>query len=262
MKRVQLLVNTLKPEAQYTAMKVGDALAQYGITVTEKNPEAIISIGGDGTVLRAASIAARADIPIVGINCGTLGYLNYIEADETHLLQKLKTDDYTVDELMLLAVTLHRKDGGQEEFLVLNEVLFSRGASPRIADIHLYSDGVHVSDYSADGLIFSTPTGSTAYSLSAGGPIIHPSLESITVTPVCPHPTASTRAIVFPANSMLMVAAEVRGGASACITVDSAAPVEFCAGDYAVIRKSERHTKIARIKNRNFYSVVHKKFNV
>ncbi len=243
-------------------MKVKDALEKIGMIVTEKNPEVIISIGGDGTVLRAASIAARADIPIVGINCGTLGYLNDIEPEETDLLQKLKTDDYTIDELMLLAVTLCRKDGSQEEFLVLNEVLFSRGASPRIADIHLYSDGVHVSDYSADGLIFATPTGSTAYSLSAGGPIIHPSLESITVTPVCPHPTASTRAIVFPGDSMLMVSAEVRGGANACITVDSAPPVDFCAGDYAIIRKSERHTKILRIKNRNFYSVVHKKFNI
>lgn len=262
MKRAQLLVNTLKPEAQYTAMKVTDTLEKIGMVVTEKNPEVIISIGGDGTVLRAASIAARADIPIVGINCGTLGYLNDIEPEETDLLQKLKTDDYTIDELMLLAVTLCRRDGTQEEFLVLNEVLFSRGASPRIADIHLYSDGVHVSDYSADGLIFATPTGSTAYALSAGGPIIHPSLESITVTPVCPHPTASTRAIVFPGDSMLMVSAEVRGGENACITVDSAPPVDFCAGDYAVIRKSERHTKILRIKNRNFYSVVHKKFNI
>ncbi|MBO5401810.1 MAG: NAD(+)/NADH kinase [Clostridia bacterium] len=262
MKRAQLLVNTLKPEAQYTAMKVADTLEKIGMVVTEKNPEVIISIGGDGTVLRAASIAARADIPIVGINCGTLGYLNDIEPEETDLLQKLKTDDYTIDELMLLAVTLCRRNGTQEEFLVLNEVLFSRGASPRIADIHLYSDGVHVSDYSADGLIFATPTGSTAYSLSAGGPIIHPSLESITVTPVCPHPTASTRAIVFPGDSMLMVSAEVRGGENACITVDSAPPVDFCAGDYAVIRKSERHTKILRIKNRNFYSVVHKKFNI
>ena len=243
-------------------MKVTDTLEKIGMVVTEKNPDVIISIGGDGTVLRAASIAARADIPIVGINCGTLGYLNDIEPEETDLLQKLKTDDYSIDSLMLLAVTLCRRDGTQEEFLVLNEVLFSRGASPRIADIHLYSDGVHVSDYSADGLIFSTPTGSTAYSLSAGGPIIHPSLESITVTPVCPHPTASTRAIVFPGDSMLMVSAEVRGGENACITVDSAPPVDFCAGDYAIIRKSERHTKILRIKNRNFYSVVHKKFNI
>lgn len=262
MKRAQLIVNTLKPEAQYTAIKVKDTLESMGMSVTEKNPEFVISIGGDGTVLRAASVAARADIPIIGINCGTLGYLNDIEPEETDLLKKIKTGDYTVDELMLLDVSLFRKDGRQEEFLVLNEVLFSRGASPRIADIHLYSDGVHVSDYASDGLIFATPTGSTAYSLSAGGPIIHPSLDCITVTPVCPHPTASTRPIVFPGDSMLMVSAEVRGGASACITVDSAAPVEFCAGDYAVIRKSERHTKLIRVKNRNFYSVVHNKFNV
>jgi len=262
MKRAQLIVNTLKPEAQYTAMKVKDALAGYGITVTDKNPEVIISIGGDGTVLRAASVAAKADIPIVGINCGTLGYLNDIEPEETHLLEALKTEDFSIDDLMLLAVTLCKSDGSKEEFLVLNEVLFSRGASPRIADINLYCDGVHVSDYSADGLIFATPTGSTAYSLSAGGPIIHPRLESITVTPVCPHPTASTRALVFPSDSVLMVAAKVRGGESACITVDSATPVEFAPGDYAIIRKSERHTRIVRIKKRNFYSVVHNKFNV
>lgn len=262
MNRARLIVNTSKPEAQYAAMKVSDALKELGITVTEKNPEVIISIGGDGTVLRAASVAAKEDIPIVGVNCGTLGYLNDIEADETHLLAALKNGDFTVDELMLLSVTQCKPDGSKREFLVLNEVLFSRGASPRIADIHLYCDGVHVSDYSADGIIFATPTGSTAYSLSAGGPIIHPRLEAITVTPVCPHPTASTRAFVFPSDSVLMVDTKVRGGENACITVDSAPPVEFEEGDYAIIRKSERHTRILRIKNRNFYSVVHKKFNI
>ncbi len=262
MKKAQLLVNTTKPEAQYTAMKVKDTLESFGMVVTEKSPEVIISIGGDGTVLRAASIAARADIPIVGINCGTLGYLNDIEPEEVDLLENLKTENFTIDQLMLLDVILSRKDGTTEDFLVLNEVLFSRGASPRIADLHLYCDGVHVSDYAADGLIFSTPTGSTAYSLSAGGPIIHPKLESITVTPVCPHPTASTRPIVFPSDSLLTVAASVRGGESACITVDSAPPVPFLDGDCAIIRKSERVTKILRIKNRNFYSVVHNKFNI
>ena len=252
MKRAQLLVNTLKPEAQYTAMKVTDTLEKIGMVVTEKNPEVIISIGGDGTVLRAASIAARADIPIVGINCGTLGYLNDIEPEETDLLQKLKTDDYSIDSLMLLAVTLCRRDGTQEEFLVLNEVLFSRGASPRIADIHLYSDGVHVSDYSADGLIFATPTGSTAYSLSAGGPIVNPNLNLIIVTPVCPHTLKSRPMVISHREKVCLTVLDTKAGVRC--TVDGQVTKPLLTGDEILIEESPCKMKFLKFYDKNYYA--------
>lgn len=262
MERVKLLINTSKPFAQETAVAAARELSRLGFTVSDEAPELIISVGGDGTVLRAAAEAAPLGIPVLGINCGTLGYLNDIEPEDIGLLSRLKTGEYRTEGLMMLDAEILRADGVSERHTVLNEALVSRGEVSKIVDITLSCGGAPVSNYSADGLICATPTGSTAYSLSAGGPLLDPCMEAIIATPVCPHRLAAARSIVFPADSVLTLTARAHKGGTTCLTLDSRECVHIYPDDTVRIRRSAEKLALIRIKPGCFYSVVHKKFNL
>ncbi len=163
----------------------------------------VISIGGDGSIIRAARVAIPYQKPVVGVNAGRMGFLARIESDQLHLLDRLFRGEYSVSRRMIFDVTV--TDGPkQEHCFAINDVVISNALHSKMADLQVSYDGTPTADYRADGIIFATPTGTTAYSLSAGGPIVYPSVEAITMTPISPHSLIS-RSFVFPPESRLTV---------------------------------------------------------
>ena len=154
-----------------------------------------ITVGGDGTIIHAAKYAAKADKQLIGVNVGSLGFVADVEPHEYEQLERLITGDYTTEERILLDVEVIKEDGSKH-YLAVNDAVVARGQLSKTIDLHLTLDGDEISKYRADGLLFATPTGSTAYSLSAGGPILAPKMECILMTPVCPHSLFS-RSVLF-----------------------------------------------------------------
>ena len=161
----------------------------------------MIAIGGDGTFIHAAHDAARYDKEILGINAGSLGFLAGLEKTELHLLRALTEENYQIDKRMMLCVEHYEGRMLLEKHYCLNDAVFARGTSMRLCDISVHCGSSHVNDYFADGVIFATPTGSTAYSLSAGGPVLEPTIESVILTPICPHSLFS-RSLIFRPESV------------------------------------------------------------
>ena len=162
-----------------------------------KNADVVITVGGDGTILHTASVSAKAGVPLVGINLGKVGYMAEIEPDELALLDRLFDKNYTSEKRMLLDAKVIRDGKTVFTAIALNDAVISRGGKLRMSNITLYESDKRICDYVTDGLIFATPTGSTAYNLSAGGPITDPALDCIISTPICAHSLSNSRPIVF-----------------------------------------------------------------
>ncbi len=225
------------------------------------NSDLVIVIGGDGVMLEAARRATPAGIPILGINMGRVGYMTEIEMTELDLLEKIFKDEYYLDERAMLRVEI-RSSAGHSRFsaYALNEAVIAKGATARIIDLELSDNGRLVSEYRADGLVVATPTGSTAYSLSAGGPIVDPKLSCFCVTPICPHSLVA-RPLIFPDSAVLEVKNTCVREKVLHVTVDGKATFDLFLGDTVVITKSSVKTKLLRIKNEDFYSKIRlKKF--
>lgn len=163
----------------------------------------IIAVGGDGTILSASSLAYLHQKKLLGINCGRLGFMANLEHDELELLENLLNGNFSTEKRMMLDVVINRKDK-KEKYIVLNDIVISKPFQSKIADFVVNKNGIPVSHIRADGVIFSTPTGATAYSLSAGGPIIEPDMECFEFTPICPH-TLLSRTMIFSKNTKLTV---------------------------------------------------------
>ncbi len=223
--------------------------------------DVFIAIGGDGTMIRAAKLALPYDIPILGINAGKLAYLMDLETDEMILLNKLITGNYFIEERMVLNVDVYDnvKNVIMSDYCI-NEVVFARGAEIKLTSLDLYCDTRFINRYNADGLIFSTPTGSTAYNLAAGGPIVDPRIESIILSPICPHSLVE-RTVIFSADSDFMLQNPV---ASSCafVSCDGRDSVEFAPGYTAKIQKANKKVKFIRIKDDTFMEILHKKMKV
>ena len=219
-----------------------------------ESSELIIVIGGDGSMLDAARRAARCGIPVLGINMGRVGYMTEIEMDELDLLDNIFTGNFTLDERAMLKVCIV-SDKGQVRFTAnaLNEAVIANGVAARIIDVELYDGDELVNTYRADGLVVATPTGSTAYSLSAGGPIVSPDLACFCVTPVCPH-SLLARPLVFPDESEIKIRNICSREKVLHLTVDGKATFEMYYGDTAVITKSQTKAKLLRIKDSGFCS--------
>ena len=165
----------------------------------------LIVLGGDGTLLSTARLKGVASIPVLGINLGGLGFLTEIFKEETfEVLEKVVGGDFVTEKRMMLNATVYRNDEIISESNVLNDIVINKGALARIIDLETYIDGGYLTTFKADGLILSTPTGSTAYSLAAGGPVVYPSLNSIIVNPICPH-TLTNRPLVVPDDVTIRV---------------------------------------------------------
>ena len=219
----------------------------------------VICFGGDGTILHMAKAATRHGIPILGVNIGTMGFMAELESSELSLLSRLADDDYIIDKRMMLDVTVHRNRDIIFHDICLNDAAITKGAVARIVHLQVKCDGTQAMECGGDGIIISTPTGSTAYSLSAGGPIVEPDANSILVTPICAHDVAS-RCLVVSEKREITVELSKNARRNAFLSVDGGKALRMNIGDVATIRKSPFVTKLVRLKNRSFYDVINTKF--
>ena len=288
MKNIALITNFNIYDKATAALDVAEALIQYGARVLlasinkdrifrmhrnrkeyvylaldeiYKEADAIIVLGGDGSLLDAARRASPLKKPLLGINMGRLGYMTELEITELSLLSKLFSDDYTLDERSMLQIRVKNQNGATKaESFALNDAVISNGSVSRIVDIELYESGERVSTYRADGLIVSTPTGSTAYSMSAGGSITDPQLNCICVTPVCPH-SLSARPIIFRDDARLEIRNTCQREKMLYLTVDGRINFELYRGDTVEITRSPMVTSLIRIRQGGFYNRLQHKMN-
>ena len=221
----------------------------------------VICFGGDGTILHMAKMATRRDIPILGINIGTMGFMAELESTEMDKLRQLVTGEYTLDSRMMLDVTVTRDRSIIFHDISLNDVVITKGAVARIVHLSVHCDQIQAMEVSGDGVIVATPTGSTAYSLSAGGPLVEPEAHNILITPICAHDVGH-RCIVASPNRVVTVQMARNARRNAYLSVDGGKAIRLNMGDVATVCKSEKETKLVRLKNRSFYDVVNTKFKI
>lgn len=221
-----------------------------------KHVDVAAVIGGDGTVLHAVSRLGDFDKPVAGINIGTLGFLtSCTDSEMPHFAKALAAGRYTTSVRMLLTATVHRGGRPPLEFTALNEITLARGETGRLVSLRARVNGEMLNNYRADGLIVATPTGSTAYSLAAGGPLIAPGAAVLLITPICPH-SLSQRALVLPDDSMVELSSEDRDKAPMLFTVDGRESVRIEQGDHIEVRKSSRSFHLLRLEGRSFYEAL------
>ena len=224
--------------------------------------DCIIVLGGDGTVLQAARETRQLNIPIIGVNLGTLGYMTEIEpANLEESLDRLIRGDYEQESRMMLYGRVFRSGGGTEEGWALNDIVISRKGSLRIIRFNIYVNGQFLNDYSADGMIVTTPTGSTGYNLSAGGPLVEPQARLIVLTPICPH-TLNQRSIILSPEDVIEIEIP-RGGdgreQAVEASFDGSHSVPLCTDEKIRIVQSERMTEFLRLNQVSFLEVLHRK---
>lgn len=230
-------------------------------TTTEEIPtiaDLFVVLGGDGTLISAARLVGEREVPILGVNLGSLGFLTEITLDELYTsLESCLAGDYQVSERMMLRATIIREGKEYAAYQVLNDVVINKGALARIIDLETSVNGQSLTTFKADGLIISSPTGSTGYSLSANGPIIHPSLHCLVITPICPH-TLTNRPIVV--GDEALVSVQLRSvHEDVFVTLDGQVGFELKRDDIVQVRRSEHMTKLVVSKNRGFFEVLRTK---
>lgn len=216
----------------------------------------IIVLGGDGTILRTARSLGKNDIPILGINIGNLGFLTNAEiGDFDDIIGELHRDSYEIEERIMLNCKI--KDRETEAFMALNDIVVAKGTLSRIVEFSISIDNKLYTNFTADGIIVSTPTGSTAYNLSAGGPIIHPELEVVAITPICPH-TLSMRTMVVSADKDVVLRLKGKNE-SIFLTVDGQNVYELSEEDEIIITKNEKRCKVIRLLNNDYFDILRRK---
>lgn len=275
MKRFFLITNEVKdPQCVFTK-KIADVIEKRGgeaVCVANERQalaesgkagvDCALVFGGDGTLLRAARNMTDSKVPLLGINLGTLGFLAEVEsACAEEAIGRLLADEYVREERMMLTGKITA--GGVEEQHALNDIVISRCGTLQILNVRIYVNDQFLNNYCADGVIVATPTGSTGYNLSAGGPIVEPSARLLLLTPICPH-TLNTRSIVFSPEDEITV--EIPSGKDGHEQVveanfDGSYKVTLRTGDRIVIRRADRTTGIVRLHTESFLSVLHKKMS-
>ena len=225
-----------------------------------KDADLVISFGGDGTLLHTANRVAKYKIPVLGINIGRVGYMAELEANELEYLANIIDGNFKVEERMRIDVSVTKKDGSVYTTSALNDAVVMKTGLLWTIDMDIYADEMFISHYSGDGVIVATPTGSTAYSLSAGGPIIDPVSKNITITPVCTH-ALTAKPIVLSRNRVIKIVPQSLQNAAIAVSVDGDNGIELMQGDYITIKMSEQTTKLIHVKNTNFYDVLYSKLS-
>ncbi len=218
----------------------------------------IVVVGGDGTVLEAARRAAPRGIPILGINKGRLGYMTSLEVDELDLLENVMKGEYYFDNRSMLDIELLHNGKPLYVSRALNDAVVSNGSIAKIIDMQLKADDRVVGTYRADGLIVTTPSGSTAYSLAAGGPVMAPNVSAICVTPICPH-SFRDRPIVFSDKSIIEIKNICEREPYLYLSIDGRINIRIMKNQIVRISKSERTANLIRVKDHNFYSELYNK---
>lgn len=218
----------------------------------------IIVLGGDGTLLSVARLVEGKDVPILGVNLGSLGFMTEVTIGELFpVLDDVLTGQYTVSERVMLKCHVHRQGERIAQAIVLNDVVINKGALARIIEMEAYVDGVFVNKFRADGLIIATPTGSTAYSLAAGGPILYPNLEALIINPICPF-TLTNRPLVIPDTVKIEVIL-VKDNEDVMVTLDGQVGVALRYRDVIEIRKAESRLKLIECPAKNYFEILRTK---
>ncbi|MCS7235200.1 MAG: NAD(+)/NADH kinase [Armatimonadota bacterium] len=221
--------------------------------------DALVVVGGDGTILRAARTGAVRGVPVLGVNVGGFGFLAEVGLDELQdAVDRLVAGRHAVEERMMLAAEVVRDGGVAERYLALNDMVLTKGGYARLMPLRVCVNGEHLATYLADGLIVSTPTGSTAYNLSAGGPILSPGVRALVITPICPH-TLTARPVVVDADDVATV--EVATGVEGVLlTVDGQVGCPLRGGDVVRVHRAEERARLVRLKPPSFYELLRRKF--
>ena len=265
---ITVIPNTKTADGKAAFLRVQQALANMDATVTVprdtafppqdmaellKNCDVAIAIGGDGTIIHTAKSAAAFGKPVLGINSGRLGFTAGLELSELTELSRLISGDYDTEERMLLDITVDGENG-KEQNSALNEAVISRGALSRMIEVSVKNGDKPVSTYQADGVIVATPTGSTAYSLSAGGPIVDTALRCLLLTPICPH-SLHSRPYIFEQDAVLTLTPE-RAESPVFVTVDGEAAIRVADGGQVLVSRSDACAKLIKLKQKPFYQVL------
>ena len=273
--KIGLIVNSRKEKASEVAERIvallsdGAELLSYadapvrGTVVADSAEELIrscdiaVTVGGDGTIIHHAKYAALYEKPLLGVNLGRVGFVANIEPDELGELRKLLTGEYEIQRRMLLSITKSRGEKSRS-YTAVNEVAVHRDSLSSMVDISVELNGERIITYRADGMLFSTPTGSTAYSFSAGGPVIQPDMRCILLTPVCPH-ALSSRQVVFGPDAELSASVHPSSTLKCYMTVDGQDYVPISSDDRITVRKAEIELKLIILKEKNFYTLLNEK---
>ena len=224
-----------------------------------RTADMLICFGGDGTILHSSKIATEHGLPILGVNIGTMGFIAELEASEMELLRKIPQGDYTVEPRTMLDVSV--VSGKQTLFheTALNDAVITKGAVARIIQMTVSCDHMQIMSFGGDGVIVCTPTGSTAYSMSAGGPIVEPTAQNIVITPICAH-DMQTKAVVTGAQREITVEIGRIGRKSAFLSVDGGRALRLNTGDTVTITRSPYVTQLAHLSDRSFFEIINNKF--
>ena len=276
MKKAIISYNTLAAESVALAREICSLLSANGIAPLAYNPDrrtddflgiectdtlqgclCMITVGGDGTILHWGKLAARHALPLLGVNTGRLGFMATLEPQDIGRIPAVITGELAVSRRMMMRVELLRADGTSEVRHALNDVAAERDRRSKLPEFSTRCGGQEVTRLRADGVIFSTPTGSTAYSLSAGGPIIAPDVECIEFTALCPH-TLSARPMIFSADKEITLACSLYHGAQVTLSIDDERGIAFGEGDILKMRKSEYRLPLIEA-GEGFFGAVHGK---
>lgn len=264
-KKIQKFLEELGSECVIQQSLHSDSIHRYKYTNPAKVPQdvdCVLVLGGDGTVLQASRDLVERGIPLFGINLGTLGYLAEIGEDQIETaLSKLVLDEYTLEERMMISGTVFHDDRETMSDIALNDIVIARNGKLRVLDFHISVNDRFLNSYSADGIIVSTPTGSTGYNLSAGGPIVSPAASMILITPIAPH-TLTSRSVILPDGATVRIEIGKRAGnETADATFDGDNNVEMICGDYIEIRKSDRTVQFVKVDQISFLEILRRKMS-
>jgi NAD+ kinase len=258
---VRWLIPWLKKRGKKVCVENG--LARTGAQSCSKKQMAakadlIIALGGDGTLLNIAPLVERPEVPILGVNLGGLGFITEVAVDELEsVLAKTLEGNYEVEKRMTLEIRVIGKKGRQHKFRVLNDAVIAKGARSRIIDLETYVGDDYLCTYRADGLIISTPTGSTAYSLAAAGPILEPTLGAVVLSPICPH-TLTNRPIVVPSNATIRVTLRSFGD-TVILIPDGQQGLRLDNGDQVEARDYGMPVSLIKLPSRSYYEILREK---
>ncbi len=272
-RKVLLVINTRKDDAEKVVRTLSDLTRNRGIEMVSldfsrhateeelRDVDLAVSLGGDGTLLSCARMLSHRDVPILAVNMGEFGFITQVSKNELQdAWEKYLRGELAVSERLMLSVEVHRPNEPAVSFVGLNEAVVGIKGISRMLRLKIFMSDTYMGGYRADGVIVATPTGSTAYSMAAGGPILHPEMEAFILTPICPF-TLSNRPTVVPATENLRVEVEEAQKAEAVLTIDGQESYSLKPRDCILVRRAPHKARIVHTDRRSFYEVLRKKLN-